>query len=486
VLAPLHVHDFHSWRDAARDLLARGIAPDDVSWSDPRQPTLDAFGHADAPGEAASPSAAAPAAARIPRELMTLLRDVAQHRDPGRWTLMYRLLWRVHVQGRAALDDAADPDLRRAESLAREVRRDIHKMHAYVRFREIAGDAPEDEPRYVAWFEPDHLTLREGARFFVRRFGNLKWTIVTPDGAARWEGDRLEIIDAPPRDSLPREDRLESLWRTYYRSICNAARIRPAAMQREMPRRYWKNLPEAREIPDLLRDSARRVDRFDDALERAASPRHAPIRSDGPAPVARENDGRGAGAAQSAALNACRRCPLWEHATQAVAGEGPGDARIVIVGEQPGDEEDLGGRPFIGPAGCLLDELLREAGVDRRATYVTNAVKHFKWEPRGKRRLHKTPAQREADACRSWLLAELAALRPRVVVALGATAARTLTGTSTPISKLREGTLRLPDGVHLVVTYHPSALLRAPEDVARTMRHAVIEDLACAAATAAD
>lgn len=484
---PAHraVHDFDSWRDAARDLLARGVAPDDVEWSDPRQPSLqgvadevDAVGSR-APDDDAEATKAprVAAAARVPRELIALLRHVAQHRDPVRWALMYRLLWRVRAYGRAALDAAADPDLRRAVELAKAVRRDIHKMHAYVRFREI-GAAPGQPPRYVAWFEPDHLTLREGARFFARRFGNLRWMIVTPDGAARWEGGRLELMASPPRDSLPRADRLETLWRTYYRSICNAARIRPATMQREMPRRYWKNLPEAIEIPDLLRDSARRVERFDDRAGRPAAPRHAPIRSSSPAPVPRASDGLGAGSALRDALDACRRCPLWEHATQAVAGEGPQDARIVLVGEQPGDEEDVGGRPFVGPAGRLLDELLREAGIDRRAVYVTNAVKHFKWEPRGRRRLHKTPAQREADACRPWLVDELAALSPRVTVALGATAARALTGAAAPLARLRERSLASIDGHRLFVTYHPSALLRAPQAAARAMRRAMLDELA--------
>ena len=475
--AAVAVRDFDGWRDAARDLVMHGVPPEDVAWSDPDQPSLDGLGGVPA---ATAEGSAESATLRVPRELVQLLRQVAQHRDPGRWALMYRVLWNVQQRGRTALDDAADPDLRRAERLARDVRRDIHKMHAYVRFREVAE--PGGEPRYVAWFEPDHLTLREGARFFARRFGNLRWTIVTPDGAACWEAGELTFMQAPPRDSLPRGDRFEDLWRTYYRSICNAARIRPAAMQREMPRRYWKNLPEAIEIPGLIADSARRVAQFDDERTRNRQPRHAPIRSAGPAPALREGapDSR----PDAAALNACRRCPLWQPATQAVAGEGPARASLVLVGEQPGDEEDLRGRPFVGPAGQLLDALLREAGIERGEVYVTNAVKHFKWEPRGQRRLHKTPAQREAEACRPWLLAELGALQPRVVVALGATAARSLTGSAEPIARLRQQPLRAEGGASIVVTYHPSALLRAPADVARELRAALLQDLA-AAATAA-
>jgi len=156
----------------------------------------------------------------------------------------------------------------------------------------------------------------------------------------------------------------------------------------------------------------------------------------------------------------CRDCPLWEHATQTVFGEGDAHAKMMLVGEQPGDAEDRAGHPFIGPAGRILDAALADAGIDRDATYVTNAVKHFKWEPRGKRRLHKTPAQREIDACRQWLEREIGTVRPAVIVCLGATAAKSLLGPAFRITRQRGKVQRregLPD---LVPTFHPSYLLR--------------------------
>jgi DNA polymerase len=156
----------------------------------------------------------------------------------------------------------------------------------------------------------------------------------------------------------------------------------------------------------------------------------------------------------------CRDCPLWAHATQTVFGEGAARARLMLVGEQPGDAEDRAGHPFVGPAGRLLDQALEAAGIDRRTVYVTNAVKHFKWEPRGKRRLHKTPAQREIEACHQWLEGELAAVRPALVVALGATAAKALLGAAFRITKSRGKVLR-PEGLPAVLaTYHPSYILR--------------------------
>ena len=178
----------------------------------------------------------------------------------------------------------------------------------------------------------------------------------------------------------------------------------------------------------------------------------------------------------------CRDCPLWEHATQTVFGEGNPRARILFVGEQPGDMEDRQGHPFVGPAGRILDQGLREAGIDRALTYVTNAVKHFKWEPRGKRRLHKTPAQRELAACYQWLESEIAAVKPALIVALGATAAKVLLGPRFRITQSR-GQVQRREGVpDVLATYHPSFLLRVkdrPDE--EEVWNAFVEDLRTAA-----
>jgi uracil-DNA glycosylase family protein len=156
----------------------------------------------------------------------------------------------------------------------------------------------------------------------------------------------------------------------------------------------------------------------------------------------------------------CRACPLWANATQTVFGEGRPRARLMLVGEQPGDIEDREGHPFVGPAGRMLDAAMKDAGIDRASVYVTNAVKHFKWEPRGKRRLHKTPAQREIEACRQWLERELATVRPALVVCLGATAAKSLLGASFRITRER-GRIQRREGLpEILATYHPSYLLR--------------------------
>jgi DNA polymerase len=176
-----------------------------------------------------------------------------------------------------------------------------------------------------------------------------------------------------------------------------------------------------------------------------------------------------------ARLDACRRCDLWAQATQGVAGRGPGRAALMLVGEQPGDEEDLAGEPFVGPAGRLLAKALGEAGIDPAKVYVTNAVKHFKWEPRGKRRIHKTPAQREVEACHVWLEGEIAKVRPRVLVALGATALASLLEHRMSIRDAREQQpLTLANGVRLIATYHPSAALRAPTPEQRAQTYGTL------------
>ena len=179
-----------------------------------------------------------------------------------------------------------------------------------------------------------------------------------------------------------------------------------------------------------------------------------------------------------AAENACRRCPLYRNATQAVPGEGPSHARVMLVGEQPGDKEDLAGKPFVGPAGRLLDRALADAGVPRGETFVTTAVKHFKFEARGKRRLHKKPNAHEIERCRWWLDQERAIVKPDVVVALGATAVRSLLGRVVTITKLRGESLQLADGTRLVVTIHPSALLRTQDEADKRAAYAAfVKDL---------
>ena len=450
------VATFEEWRGAARPLLAGRIAPEEVEWIE-AQTTVAA----DAPPPAGPPP-------RIAASLLSLLETLSLYRAAGRWELMYRLAWRS-LNGRPALlEDAADPDVRHAALMKRAVNRDVHKMHAFVRFREGTG---AEDAAYFAWFEPQHQILRRGALFFVKRFPNHDWTIATPDGAAVWQARALRFVAPPNFAERPRDDAYEDLWRTYYRSICNVARINPAAMQREMPRRYWRHLPEALEIEPLLRDGLATFSRRQHESPDAQRSMPLGVARALPEPAAREESPQ-----------SCRRCDLWRHATQPVAGEGAVPARIMLVGEQPGDEEDLRGRPFVGPAGRVLDLAIAAVGLDRRRLFVTNSVKHFKWEPRGKRRLHKKPGSGEIQACNIWLEQEIAAVRPVVIVALGATALRALTAATLSVEEARRRTLSHPGGARIVATYHPSAILRAEGSRADQLSALLEADLRQAAA----
>ena len=561
--------DLDGFRQAARQLLDQQVAPAQVSWYTSDDATPDLFAgtthapppealatcvgadshradpsaaHAGQPngqtahaaeaavaagsaGSAVEPGPGAPAVS-VPASFLELCKTVILHRDPGRFGLLYRLLWRlVHEPG--LRHDPLDADRVQAAHLAHAVRRDMHKMKAFVRFRTVEDEpfknSPQLGPLHVAWFEPEHYIVEAVAPFFARRFTQMRWVILTPQCSVRWgvvgpharhavsslppegaspalgrpggglgvrseepearvegapaaasAGAALRALEFGPgaqKEDAPPADAGEQLWLTYYQHIFNPARLKLKMMQQEMPRRYWKNLPEAQLISALAAQAQQRS---------AAMVAQAPAAPRRRIPVFEASAAAAARARSSQTLNhqperagpltlpelrqatdRCRECPIGAHATQSVFGEGPSDARLFIVGEQPGDQEDLRGRPFVGPAGQLFDQAVGVLGWQRDALYVTNAVKHFKYELRGKRRIHKTPSQREAAACLHWLDSELAQVQPRAAVALGATAARALLGRPVAVLRERGQWFTRPDGLRVLVTLHPSALLRA-------------------------
>lgn len=252
-------------------------------------------------------------------------------------------------------------------------------------------------------------------------------------------------------------DELEDLWRRYYGNVFNPARIKLRALRAELPVRHWRTLPEMRILPDLLADAPRRVE----LLMATAAKQPKTSAADFLPPKLTIP-------AMQRAVQGCRGCELCcQGATQAVFGDGPADARCIFVGEQPGDTEDRAGKPFVGPAGQLMDELLEEAGVDRREVYVTNTVKHFRFEQRGHRRIHAKPLARHINACLPWLEAEAKVVQPTMMVALGSTAAQAIMGKDFRVTKQRGQVLSCPFAPWFLATIHPSAILRIPEDAAR-------------------
>ena len=467
---------FDSWRDAARELLEQGIPPQDVLWE-------KAGGLFDSPVLREDTPAAL--RVKVPAAFLELAQSAACHRDPSRWALLYRILWRVTRGGeRHLLSIASDPDMAKARTLEKNVRREIHKMHAFVRFKLIDTDAGTGRERYAAWFEPDHAIVEAGAPFFRKRFANMDWSIFTPKGCVHWIGEVLTLTPGIAENPVENPDALEAAWRVYYRNIFNPARLKLKMMQTEMPKKYWKNLPEADLIEELTANSSRRVESMHQEELRPAKPMpknaylnelkemsavkpcHYPPDPGTPLPELEKM------------AATCRACPLWEKATGTVFGEGPRDARIMVVGEQPGDREDVAGKPFVGPAGKLFDQALAEAGIERAEVYVTNAVKHFKWIQKGKLRLHQKPNAGEIDACRPWVLSELKQIAPGVLILLGGTAAQSLLGKPVAVTKER-GLIDAPElAKRVVLTVHPSYLLRLPDPAAKAEAYRrFVEDL---------
>lgn len=469
--------DFDGWRKAARDFRLAGVAPGQARFvveGGERQGGLFDDPTAPAPAAAAKAGTAREAAFTVPKAFVDVAHEVILHRSADRFDLMYRLLWRLRDEP-DLMKIVSDRDVADAMERAKNVSRASHKMKAFVRFRQVEDEGGE---AWVAWFEPAHRVLEKTAPFFVNRFTTMRWSILTPDGSAFWspgvEGGQGELSFGPPAtaDQAPAEDEVEEFWKTYYASTFNPARLKARTMQGEMPKRYWKNLPEAALIPELIAASAVRTETM------VATPHSQPNPRLMKAIAKQARDGAfDEGFSPSSldelnpAVQGCRRCPLYRDATQGVCGEGPARAQLMIVGEQPGDQEDLAGRPFVGPAGQLLDEALDGAGIDRDATFLTNAVKHFKHEPRGKRRLHKTPTTSEVMACRWWLDHERRLVRPKVVLALGATASLGVLGRKVAVTGERGRPTRLSDGSTLMITTHPAYLLRLPDPEARRLAH---------------
>ncbi|MFT3700013.1 MAG: UdgX family uracil-DNA binding protein [Kofleriaceae bacterium] len=440
------VPDLERWRDEARALLAADVGPADVTWT--------------APGERGlfdEPLGAGATTARVPARFMDLARDVVLHREAGSHALLYRLLWRITHGEPGLLDDAADRDVRAATLRAQQVRRDIHKMHAFVRFR-LVGD------HYVAWYAPDHHILARAATFFRDRFRSMHWAILTPDASVSWDG-AMHPGPGVPRHVQPSGDEYEDMWRTYYAAIFNPARINPTLMRQHMPARFWPQLPESEMLPGLIAAASSRVDAMIDPATqlaaRLAGPKSLPVLK------------------QLAAT--CTACELCGPATQTVFGEGPSEAELVLVGEQPGDEEDLVGRPFVGPAGGVLDAALHAAGIPREKLYVTNAVKHFRFMPRGKKRIHQRPTADQVRACKPWLGAELQQVKPRVIVCLGSTAAQSLINSRFKVSEQRGIVIATQWADAVIATHHPAAILRVDAELRPRYEAELLADLRHAA-----
>ena len=455
---------FDAWRDLARSALAQGLQPDAVDFEDSSVVSAQSlFGPAEIETiQSAEPAPPNATQTHVPKAFLEQATLAAYHRDPQRWNLLYRLLWRLQLN-RDLLKIEVDADVSELVRMVQQVRRDEHKMHAFVRFRRV--EDPDGEEHFIAWYQPQHRILALAAPFFAERFAVMRWSILTPDGSVAWSpaDKQLHYGPAVPRDQAPSGDELEELWKTYYGNIFNPARLNPGTMRGHMPVRYWGNLPELELLPTLLQTAEAKVKTM--VAIQTNKPSAAPF-----VPVTHTL------ATIHEALPACKGCDLYCHATQVVPGRGSAHAALVLVGEQPGDQEDQQGLPFVGPAGGVLRRALSEAGIHDADVYMTNAVKHFKFVQRGRLRLHQNPRMSEITACKPWLLAELDALKPRLVLCLGASAAKSLLGGTFALMRDRGKVLSTPYAEHVMATVHPSAVLRARDEPTRDLLYQHLRD----------
>jgi uracil-DNA glycosylase len=414
--------DWEGWRRATRALVLAGIEPEELTWSvggnPPNLPDATGSFH-------------------VPRALVSLASLAIQVRDPDRFGLLYSLVWRINA-GERLLEDDTDVDLLLVRRMALSVRADAHRMRTNIRFLAVPENGAR---RYLGWFEPAHFVLPANAQLIAHRFPELSLSIVTPDGASFW--DRSSLLFGSGLRHAEDDEALQGWWEAHRGTLLEQA------------------------TPDVSVPAA-------EAMDEAPRPPDRPAL--GPVVLHTKSDPELLHSAKDAST--CHRCPLYEPATQTVFGEGPVDARLMFVGEQPGDQEDTIGRPFVGPAGQMMDRAMEEAGIDRRTVYVTNAVKHFKFTPRGKRRIHQTPEVPEIQACLFWLDVERVQVRPRLLVLMGGSAARAVLGRAVTISRERGRPIKLPDGQTVFVTVHPSFLLRIPDAAAKAREYAAfVRDL---------
>jgi uracil-DNA glycosylase len=425
---------FMSWRDKARQLLSKKIHYNDIEWTTEESGMF--FGEFWQDIEVKE-------GPRVPREFMDLAISVSAFREESTWSLLYRSLYRLVFEENRLLDNPLDADVMELQARAKLVSRDIHKMKAFVRFKEVQS---EEGTIFMAWHNPDHRIIRLAAPFFKDRFNGMKWIIMTNDETANWNGEELTFSEGVPKEKAPTFDDKEDLWKTYYKAIFNPARIKISAMKKELPVRHWKTLPETELITSLIQEAPDRLEEFYESQRKAPEVQYSTLTE------------------MNSALAKCRACGICEKATAPVAGLGPVNPKMMIIGEQPGNEEDLQGKPFIGPAGGVLNDALKRVGLERTDMYLTNAVKGFKYLPKAHMRWHKGASISEITTCKSWLKKEIELVKPDTIVCLGRSAALSIVGKMVKIEDVRGRWFESAFAKNTIILPHPASILRDMND----------------------
>lgn len=433
IIVPIE-RNFEDWRMKARELLAQKIPPHQVNWqADTQGFSFGTFFE----------NKNTPADIKIPRDFFEQAFVASCFRDDSIWSLLYRLAWRLVFEDKNLLKIEIDPDTVELNAKVRLVNRDLHKMKAFVRFKELKQD--ENESLFMAWHRPDHRITRLAAPFFKDRFNGMKWVIMTEDETILWDKKEIHFLEGVEAYELPQDEK-EDLWKTYYSSIFNPARIKVSAMKKELPVRHWKTLPETELITSLLDEAPARLKEFYDSQTAPAQIQEFTSFEE-----------------LNKAILKCKSCGICEKSSGPVFGEGPLDAEVMILGEQPGNEEDLAGKNFIGPAGQILNEALNQVGLKREEFFVTNVVKSFKWVQTYDMRQHRTADAKEISACRPWVQNEIKLVKPKILVCLGRSAAQSVLGKMIKLEDMRGKFFSTPFCENTIILPHPASILRDKE-----------------------
>lgn len=378
------------------------------------------------------------------KDFKSLVENVLCHSDESKFDLLYDFFV-DYVKNPNVIKNPIHKDLSVLKVFSKQVSRDIHKMRAFVRFNECTKDG---KIYYIAFHKPDHYILLKNSSFFMERFNNMNWVIFSPYGVISWNQKELFYDEKSFSQSDFPDDPFVNLWKTYFSNIFNPARLKIKAMKNEMPIRYWSNMPETELIPDLIRSASERVTVMKEtALKNSMDANFfIPQTSD----LSKVNS----------AMNICRACNLCELNTKAVSGRGSASPRVLILGEAPGDTEEKESTCFVGPAGQLLFDSLKNIGAALEEIYFTNAVKHFNFKQSGNMRIHKTPTPTHTMSCRPWLSKEISLLKPEIIICLGKTAAHSIFGFPMPLESLRGEVHQTKFCEKTFVTYHPARILR--------------------------
>ncbi len=427
---------FEAWRRHARILLEEKIHFDNVIWETSMDGSLfDLIADTDE---------IKPSRIEIPRQFIKDAEFVSVFNDNSTWSLLYRLLYKIAFEQKNLMDNPLDNDVLDFHRRMKLVGRDLHKMHAFVRFKEIKHN---DQHIYMAWHRPDHRILKLAAPFFTDRFNGMNWVIFTAEQSMSWINNKLSFGPGISKEDAIAFDATEELWKAYYTSTFNPARLKVKMMKSELPVRHWATLPEAELIDGLIKNAPYMVEKFIET-QRTSAIASIPINVSTLSELEK-------------ALPSCSACTICKNATNPVIGEGSDNAEIVFIGEQPGLEEDLVCSPFVGPAGKLLMEALELANISRQEVYLTNAVKAFKWKYLDEFKKHVNPSSFEIAACRPWLKSELNIIKPKIIICLGASAAQSIFGKIMKVHESSGKVFKTSFSDYTFILPHPSVILRS-------------------------